>query len=421
VSTLLLIVLLLLFLLSLAVFSGAETAFFSLSSMQIKAFKKDRDPKKRLISFLLSNPRELLVTFIILIVVMSLAIQNTVSALFSRQESWLLNIGIPLTINLVVGEMIPKSLALPNNVRIAYRFAALLFWMQKILFPVRKLLSFLAGFVVPVLFFFLRKEKEISIDELQHALKTSREQGILHPEEAELIRGYLYLQESTVKELMRPREEVIFFEKEDPLSRLIHLFVDLECTRIPLCEGGLDKILGIISSRLFFLHRNTVAETKDLVPIVKKPYFVPETTKADVLLKQFYEKKETFAIVVDEYGSISGIISLEDLVEEVIGDIADRRDQKASYTRSEGGVIITSGKFELSEFEEIFDISLKSENNMVTIGGWLTEQLGDIPKPGTKYQAQGFLFHVLAADPTRVRRIYIRQQTPAAFKSKKSK
>lgn len=418
---LLLVVLLLLFLVSLAVFSGAETAFFSLSSMQIKAFKKDPDPKKRLISFLLSNPRELLVTFIILIVVMSLAIQNTVSALFARQESWLLNIGIPLAINLVLGEMIPKSLALPNNVRVSYRFAFLLFWMQKILFPVRKMLSFVAGFVVPILFFFLRKEKEISIDELQHALKTSKEQGILLPEEAELIRGYLHLQESTVKELMRPREEVIFFEKDEPLSRLIHLFIDQECTRIPLCEGGLDKILGIISSRLFFLHRNAVSETKDLVSIVKKPYFVPETTKADVLLNQFYEKKESFAIVVDEYGSISGIISLEDLVEEVIGDIVDRRDQKASYTRAAGGVIITSGKFELSEFEEIFDVSLESENNMVTIGGWLTEQLGDIPKPGTKYQSQGFLFHVLDADPTRVRRIYIRQQTPPSSKSKKKK
>lgn len=418
---LLLIVLLLLFLISLAVFSGAETAFFSLSSMQIKAFKKDPDPKKRLISFLLSSPRELLVTFIILIVVMSLAIQNTVSALFASQDSWFLNIGVPLAINLILGEMIPKSLAMPNNVRISYRFASLLFWMQKLLFPVRKMLSFLASFVVPILFFFLRKEKEISIDELQHALKTSKEQGVLHPEEAELIRGYLHLQESTVKELMRPREEVIFFEKDEPLSRLIHLFVDQECTRIPLCEGGLDKILGIISSRIFFLHRNAISETKDLIRVVKKPYFVPETTRADVLLKQLYEKKETFAIVVDEYGSISGIISLEDLVEKVIGEIVDRRDQKASYTRAEGGVIITSGKFELAEFEEVFDVSLETENNMVTIGGWLTEQLGDIPKTGTKYQAQGFLFHVLAADPTRVRRLYIRQLSPVFSKTKKKK
>ncbi len=277
----------------------------------------------------------------------------------------------------------------------------------------------ITGFVTPILFFFMRKEQEISIDELQHALKTSKEKGILQPEEAELIRGYLHLQESMVKELMRPREEVILFDLSEPLTRIVHLFVDQECTRIPLCDGGLDKMIGIISSRLFFLHKNSIHETKDLAAVVKKPYFVPETMKADVLLRQCYEKNETLAVVVDEYGSISGIISIEDLVEKVIGDIIDRRDQKASYTRSEDGVIITSGKFELAEFEEVFDVSLESENNMVTIGGWLTERLGDIPKPGTKYQAHGFFFHVLAADHTRVRRVYIRQMAPSFSKLKR--
>jgi CBS domain containing-hemolysin-like protein len=348
---------------------------------------------------------------------MSLAIQSVVSTLFHEKSSWLLNIGVPLAINLILGEMIPKSLALPNNVRVSYRLAPLLFWVQKILFPIRKILSIITSWIVPIFFFFLRKEKEISIDELQHALRASKDQGILHPEEAELIRGYLHLQESTVKELMRPREEVILFELSEPLSRIIHLFVDQECTRIPLCNGGLDTMVGVISSRIFFLHKNQIHETKDLASIAKKPYFVPETMKADVLLRQCYEKNETLAIVVDEYGSISGIISVEDLVEEVIGEIADRRDQKASYTRAEPGVIIASGKFELSEFEEVFDVCLETENNMVTIGGWLTEKLGDIPRPGTKYQAQGFLFHVLAADRTRVRRVYIRQL--ASAKSKK--
>ena len=408
-TTIVLVFLLCFFLFNLSLFSGAETALFSLSSMQVKTFKRSTDPKKRLIAVLLASPRELLVTLIILIIVMSLAIQSGVSTLFHEKASWLLNIGVPLAINLILGEMIPKSLALPNNVAVSYRLAPLLFWVQKILFPIRKMLSIITSWVVPILFFFLRKEKEISIDELQHALRASKAQGILHPEEAELIRGYLHLQESTVKELMRPREEVILFELSEPLSRIIHLFVDQECSRIPLCDGGLDKVVGIISSRLFFLHKNGIHETKDLVSIAKKPYFVPETMKADVLLKQCYEKNETLAIVVDEYGSISGIISVEDLVEEVIGEIADRRDQKASYTRAEPGVIIASGKFELSDFEEVFDVSLETENNMVTIGGWLTEKLGDIPKPGTKYQAQGFLFHVLAADHTRVRRVYIRQ------------
>lgn len=414
-----LIFLLFFFLFCLALFSGAETALFSLSSMQIKAFKKDPDSRKRQIAFLLSSPRELLVTLIILIIVMSLAIQSVTSQLFHEKGSWLLNIGIPLAINLVLGEMIPKSLALPNNVKVAYRLASLLFWVQRLLYPIRKMLSLITSFVTPILFFFLKQEEDISIDELQHALKASKDQGILLPEEAELIRGYLHLQESTVKELMRPREEVILFELSDPLSRIIHLFVDQECTRIPLCDGGLDKMIGIISSRLFFLHRNSIHETKDLSPIAKKPYFVPETMRADVLLRQCYEKNETLAVVVDEYGSISGIISIEDLVEKVIGEIIDRRDQKASYTKAENGVIITSGKFELAEFEEVFDVSLESENNMVTIGGWLTERLGDIPKPGTKYQSDGFFFHVLASDQTRVRRVYIRQMGTSFPKSKK--
>jgi CBS domain containing-hemolysin-like protein len=405
----------------LALFSGAETAFFSLSAMQVNAFKKDQDSKKRLIAFLLGNPRELLVSFIILIIVMSLAIQNVTSVLFEHHESWLLNIGIPLGINLIFGEMIPKALALPNNTRIAYRTVSLLFVVQKILYPIRKLLSIIASFVVPILFFFLRKEKEISIEELQHTLKASKDQGVLHPEEVELIRGYLHLQESMVKELMRPREEVIFFESTEPLSRLVHLLVDQECTRIPFCRENLDDVVGIISSRLFFLHKNSIKETKDLIPIAKKPYFVPETTKASTLLKQFYEKNETFAVVVDEYGSVSGIISLEDLVEEVIGEIVDRRTPASSFTKAEGDVIITSGKFELAQFEEIFDVRLESENNMVTIGGWLTEQLGDIPKPGTKYRTKDFLFHILAADTTRVRRVYIRRLNPppSSFKLKK--
>ncbi len=415
-STAILLILLFFLLFSLALFSAMETAFFSLSSMQIKMFKKGQDLTKRRIALLLSSPRELLVTLIIIIIVMSLAIQNVISALFEKQDSWFLNIGIPLVVNLVLGEMIPKSLALPNNVWIASKSARLLFATQKALFPIRKTLSVISSYVVPVFFFFLKKEKEISIDELQYALKTSKDQGILWPEEAELIRGYLRLQESTVKDLMRPREEVLFCEITDPLSRVIHLFVDQECSRIPLCQGGLNQVIGILSTQTFFLHKDSLRETKELISLIKKPYFVPESMKADLLLKQYYEKNETLALVVDEYGSISGLVSQEDLVEAVVGEIADRRDLKVSYTKAQEDVIITSGKFELVEFEEIFDIMLPSKNHMVTIGGWLSEQLGDIPKPGTKYEAYGFLFHVLAADPTRVRRVYIRKLVSSSSK-----
>ncbi|MGD0665092.1 MAG: transporter associated domain-containing protein, partial [Rhabdochlamydiaceae bacterium] len=195
----------------------------------------------------------------------------------------------------------------------------------------------------------------------------------------------------------------------EPLTRLIHLFVDQECSRIPVCKEGLDQIVGVMTCRQFFLHRESIESVSDLDKIIEKPFFVPETVPAKVLLRQFYDRQESFAIVVDEYGSVSGIIALEDLVETVIGEIADRRDEKNLFTISGDDVIIASGKMELSDLEKLFDIPFVSKNNMVTVGGYLTEKMGDIPKSGSKLITDDCLFHVLAAEPTRVRRVYIRR------------
>jgi len=153
-----------------------------------------------------------------------------------------------------------------------------------------------------------------------------------------------------------------------------------------------------------------------LLPILKKPYYVPETTKCWALLQNLRERGESLALVVDEYGSISGLITQEDLIEAVVGEISDKRDTKSLYTRSGPDVIIASGKLELVDFEEIFHIPLKSKENVVTLGGWLIEQLGDIPVAGTKYATDQFLFYVLAADPNRIRRIYVRKLIPRQIK-----
>jgi len=142
---------------------------------------------------------------------------------------------------------------------------------------------------------------------------------------------------------------------------------------------------------------------------LKKPYFVPETTKAWTLLRALRERKENLAVIVDEYGSISGLITQEDLIETVVVEIKDRRDHSNLYTQMGKDVIIASGKLELSEFKEIFGISLKSERSVVTLGGWLIEQLGSIPTTGTKHTTHRFSFYVLAAEPNRVKRIYVRR------------
>lgn len=404
-----LISLLILLLLGSGFFSASETSLFSLSSLKIKAYKTDDDPRKRLVADLLSSPRDLLVTIIMVNIAVNILVQNVSSSLFGEASNWALNVGVPLALTLFLGEVVPKSIGLVNNTHISYRVAPVLYFFQRLLSPIRKALVAVTSVVSRIFFFFLRKEEEISIDELQHALRTSRQYGVLQAEEAELIRGYLALQESTVKERMRPREEVLYFGLEEPLSRLVYLFVDQECSRIPVCKEGLDQIVGVMTGRQFFLHRESIQSVDDLSPILEKPFFVPETVPAKVLLRQFYDRQESFAIVVDEYGSVSGIIALEDLVETVIGEIADRRDEKNFYTISGDDVIIASGKMELAELEKIFDIPLTSKNNMVTVGGYLTEKMGDIPKSGSKLITDDCLFHVLAADPTRVRRVYIRR------------
>jgi CBS domain containing-hemolysin-like protein len=176
-----------------------------------------------------------------------------------------------------------------------------------------------------------------------------------------------------------------------------------------VCDGDLENVIGILSVRQFFLSQDKIQKGSDLLPILKKAYYVPETTRAWSLLKMMRERGESLAIVVDEYGSISGLITQEDLIEEVVGEISDARDLKSSYTRSSDDVIIASGKLELAEFNEIFGVDLKSKENNVTLGGWLSEQMNTIPQTGVKYATEEFLFYVLAAEPHRVRRIYVRR------------
>lgn len=399
-------------------FSAAQTALLSLSPMQVKSYRQSKEDRKQLIARLVSKPRDLLVTLFMLDTLVNLLIQNLASGLFGAYSSWGLRVGVPLLLTLVLGEIIPKSLAFAHKTRVAFLVAPLIAKIEKVVDPVRSFLTTLTSHVSSLLFFFLKREKEISEEELHHVLKTSQIHGILSAEEAELIDGYLTLQEVSVKELMRPRDEVLVYYLNEPISRLTHLFVEEACSRIPVCVNSIENIKGVIAATDFFLYRDKIFQPEDILIYLKQPFFVPEVTKARLLLKQFSQKKESFALVIDEYGSFSGLITHEDLVEAVVGDITDRRDEKRSYTRSGHNVIIASGKLELMEFEEIFHVELKSVANQVTIGGWLTEQIGNIPKAGMHYESNGFLFKILAADPTRIRRVYIRKQEMLRKKEK---
>ena len=407
--TIVLVLLLILLLLCTAICSAAETALFSLSPLTIKSYKASNNPRLVLIARLMDHPRDILVTVMMLIILSSILVQNTVSSLFSGFGHWGFKIGLPLLLTLIFGEVLPKSYAMPNNGAVAYWVAPWIDRAARFFTPIRILMIRITTWFTRFFSLFFRKEKEISPDEFRHVLKSSEVTGVLLAQESNLISGLLDLHNSLCVERMRPRDEVLFYDIHEPLTSLIHLFVDLEITRIPVCDGNLDHLLGVLSTQAFFFHQENIKTPADLIPILKKPYYVPEKTIGSTLLVNLRERKEDLAIVVDEYGSISGLIAQEDLIEAVVGEIADRRDAMNLYTRSSEDVIIASGKLGLSTFRDIFGIPLKSSEHVVTLGGWLIEQLGDIPVTGSKYANDQFFFYILAADPNRIRRIYIRK------------
>ena len=389
--------------------SAAEIALFSLPSTKIKAYQFDKDPKKRLLARLVLRSLDLIVTVFIVNTLINILLQNVFSNLFD-DYSWWLKIGVPLFVILFLGEILPKYIAMLKNETIALYVTPTINKLMVILRPLRELVVKITTPISRVLFFFLHKSENISEEELIHVLKTSQETGIIKPEEADLISGYLKLQSAQVKELMWPREDVHFYDINEPLSKLNYLFVDQQITRLPVCDNDLDHVLGIFTATQYLIQRDNIKIPQDIKQFLSKPYYLPETTPAHYLFQRFEEKDESLALVVNEYGVVSGLVTSEDVVEEVVGDIIDRRDQNPLYTKAADNVIIASGKLELSEFNEIFGVSLESPNNMLTIGGWLIEQLGDIPKSGRKYENNQFLFHVLSADPNRIKKIYIRKK-----------
>lgn len=394
-------------------FSATEIAFFSLPSATIKTFNQSIDPKKKLVAKLISHPRDLLVTVFMLNTFVNILLQNVASSMFGRSASWSLKVGVPLIITLLFGEIIPKYIGIQNNVSITQIVASQIHLMQNLLKPLRNCVIAITVPISRLLFFFLKEEKRISNEELEHVLQKSKEHGILNPDEVDLIAGFLDFQESDVREIMRPRDEILFYDIEEPLSKLVYLMVDQQCTRIPVFQHTIDDLLGIITAKDFFLKRDLILTPVDLIPFLSPPFYVPETTSAPQLLKQFNESNEEIAIVVDEYSSLAGLITFEDLVEVVVGQISDLRDDKNLYTIAGEKEIIASGKLELELLNKIFHTNLKSSNNMVTVGGWLTEQMGEIPKSGVKYEFEGVLFQILAAEPNRIRRVYIhRLQEP---------
>jgi putative hemolysin len=391
-------------------FSSSEIALFSLPSATVRSYESSSNTRKRLVAKLLKNPRSLLVTIYMMNTLVNILLQNVTSSMFGTASSMTLRVGVPLLITLILGEIIPKYLAMQYNSLISVRIAKLMDLISRWIRPLREWTVKVTTPISRIMFFFLKTATPMTKEEIKHVLDSCEASGVLNEDETRLIYGYVNLQDAQIKDHMKPREDVLYYNTEEPLSKLIYLFVEEECSRLPVCEGNLDDVRGILHANDFFLYKPMLKEPKDVFAISSKPLYAPESTPARLLMRELAEKGEKVALVVDEHRSVSGLISIEDLIEEVVGEISDRRTQMPLYEISSTNTIIANAKLELADFEKLTEIRLISEHNMNTLGGWLTEQLGDIPSPGTSFVTDEFHFKVLEADPNRIKRIFVRRK-----------
>ncbi len=374
--------------------------------MTLHSYARDtQHPRRQLIAELLTQPRGLLVTLMMGNVTVNSLIQNVYSGSVGENGGWLLKVGVPLVITLILGEIIPKAIALPYHRALADWTGPTVAYLYRILSPLRKAILAVTNPISRAMFFFLPAERPLLTAEVEHAIGTSHETGLLSQDEMAFLKGTLRLREVSVRELMRPRDEVLYYDMTQPLSQLTHLFTDLECSQVPVCRGGLDAILGILSLQTYFLERNRITHPEALLPLLRQPVYLPELMIARTALSQLRQRQETLALVVDEYGALAGLITQEDLMETVVGEIADQRDEKARYSWLGNDTLVASGKLEMAELQQLMGVQLPNPHRLVTVGGWLADRLGTIPATGVRYREGTLVFQVLASDPQRVRRL----------------
>ncbi|KZN26914.1 hemolysin family protein [Chlamydia pecorum] len=392
-----------------AFISLSQIALFSIPTSLISHYKHSRSQSHQMVAAQLSHPHQLLLTLVFCDVGLNIAVQNCVASLVGDQASWLLTVGIPLTITLIFGEVLPKAVALPYNTQIANFIIPVITFFTKTLRPILYWAIVGINRAVQWILPAQKREEIIQPQELQEVLRSCKDFGVISQEESHLLSGYLSLNECKLKERMQPRQEILFYDIQTPIRNLYKLFSEEHCSRVPVCNENMQNLLGICTAKTLLLYSRVIRSSDELLPLLHKPYYLPETISAKSALCHLVAEDETMGIIIDEYGSIEGLITLEDLFEIVSGEIIDQRDEKLLYTTSGKDVIIASGSLELSDLSNIFNIHLPTHNNITTLGGWVIEQLGVIPATGAKIIWNHLLFQVLDATPNRVQKIYIRK------------
>lgn len=405
-------------LLASAFFSGSEVALFSLDKKKLDSNFKRPGLIYRYLTNLISFPKRLLVTILIgntivnvaaSIVAVSLALD--VANYFSLPLDLLLTIQILLITILVLlfGELFPKMIASQNPVKFAKYIAIPMNIYSIIIYPVAEFITEMLRLSSSKISFD-KSKSAISKDELVDLANISKEKGAIEEGEHSLISGIVMFSGLTVYEVMTPRVDIVAASTEENYKGIIKTITNSGHSRIPVYKNNLDEIIGIVFAKdlLKYINTKDSAENFSLVSLIKKPLFVPETKLINDLLREFQEKKVHLAIVVDEYGGTSGLITLEDIIEEVLGDIWDEFDKEENNIISlNENSHIALGKTKLDDLNEQLQTGIAIEDDYDTLGGFIFNKAGNIPKEGFNFKNGNFKYTVKEVQKKRVKKVII--------------
>lgn len=409
------IVILLILLLASALISGSEVAFFSLKPKDIEGLEGQSEKHAILTLDLLDRPKDLLATILIANNFINVSI-IIVSTYLSTQllEGWkyklLFDIVVITFILLLFGEVIPKVYASKNGLKMTRIMSGPL---KKIgnAFPINFLRKGLVSGTSIISNLNKKKSIDVSSDDLEHAIKLTKEQTEGENESHKILEGIVKFGSKDVKQIMKARTDVIAFDVKMSYSDLCVEIIKSGYSRIPIFKDNFDELAGVLY-------------VKDLIPyidehpnfdwtaLLREPFFVPESKMIDDLLKNFQERKMHMAVVVDEFGGTSGIVTLEDVLEEIVGDISDEFDvDDLQYSKLNESTYVFEGKTPLVDFYKVIDIDGKqfedAKGESDSLAGFIIEQAGKILLKGEKVIFENYCFVVESADKRKVKRIKI--------------
>ena len=377
-------------------FSSTETAFSCFNKIKMKNLAADDNKRAELVLKLDEDFDKLITTILVGNNISNIAM-TTVATVFSI-ATWgakfgptIATIGITLIV-LIFGEVSPKIIAKENPEAAAMFLAPMINGLMKILTPIT---FFFGGLKKLLLLMFGNDDgPEFSEDELLTIVEEAEAGGAIGEEQSELISNAIEFNDVEAIDVLTPRVDIIAIEKGTPIAEVKKVFKESGLSRLPVYEDDLDSIIGVVNQKDFY--NNNVKNLKEFESIINPVVYVAETMKAAVLLKKMQLKKTHIAIVVDEYGGTTGLVTLEDIIEEIVGDIYDEHDAVVSRDVIPAGknTYNVSGGANLEDFFDTFDEEIEAD--ATTINGWVMIELDKLPKEGDKftYESKHKIFHV---------------------------